>query len=293
MRSLINLKTDHFGFKTIFHASMGIAILLIGNLSASLVFDLLFYFSHIDFQFFRILISPVMTIVISTLLIYIYIAKILKMQLSDFRICKPEDIITWVLYAIILPFSISCVFLFLVPGTFTRTNLSSKIIVIRIINAVLSIGITTGITEELIFRGFIMRLLELRWNKYIAIIIPSIFFGLLHIINLKYFNAGDVIILLIASTSAGIMFSTIAYKSRSIWPAAIVHGIWNMIIIGGIFGISIDPEYSIFTYTLGSNYIFLTGGEYGIESSLIAIIGYVVITISIWFFQHTLAFPEK
>ncbi len=39
--------------------------------------------------------------------------------------------------------------------------------------------------------------------------------------------------------SVGIIFSLIVYESGSIWSSAIVHGIWNVIIIGEILNINI------------------------------------------------------
>jgi alanine dehydrogenase len=146
-------------------------------------------------------------------------------------------------------------------------------------NAIFNTCFVAGITEEVVFRGFIMRLLEIRWNKYVAIIAPSVLFGLLHIFNMENFNIADVLMLLVAGTSVGIMFSTIAYQSGSVWSSALVHGIWNMIVIGGILEISIKPKQSIFTYTLNSNSTLLTGGAFGVESSLPAIIGYGIVIV--------------
>lgn len=39
----------------------------------------------------------------------------------------------------------------------------------------------------------------------------------------------------LAGTLSGIMFSLIAVKSGSVWNSGIVHAIWNIIIVGGSF----------------------------------------------------------
>ena len=267
---------------------MGIAILVISALLASSPFVLYNIVTKSQAQFpqLRIILSSVLGIAIPLLLVNFYAAKILKAPMRDFRVCKPKNIVIWIFCAMALPLAVSVFFILLTPGTFAVSDLSSELVALRIMNAVFSSCFVAGITEELIFRGLIMRLLEVRWNKYAAIIVPSVLFGLLHIFNMENFNIIDILILLIAGTSVGIMFSMIAYQSGSIWPGAVVHGIWNLIIVGGILEISTIPGKSIYTYTLNSNSTVLTGGAFGIESSLPAIIGYGLIIVIAWILQR-------
>ena len=280
---------DKFGIKTIFHVIVGIGILIIAALLSSLPFDMFYIITKIELPFqLLIIVKSILNIAILFLLIYLYAVKLLKMPWNDFRVCKTKSFMLWILCAAALPLAVSAFFILLTPGTFADSNLDSRLITLRIINAVFGICLTAGITEEIIFRGFIMRLLEVRWNKYVAIIAPSVLFGLLHIFNMESPNIVDILMLLIAGTSVGIMFSMIAYQSGSIWPGAAVHGIWNLIIIGGILEISVEPGNSIFTYTLGSQSTLLTGGKFGIESSIPAIIGYgIVILISVILISRT------
>ena len=44
----------------------------------------------------------------------------------------------------------------------------------------------TGIVEEVVFRGFIMTALERRWNRWAAVLLPSVLFGLVHITLFYY-----------------------------------------------------------------------------------------------------------
>ena len=63
--------------------------------------------------------------------------------------------------------------------------------------------------------------------------------------------------------------------------SGIVHAIWNVVIIGG--GLAIGEKmdkYSIMTYVLNSKDFAITGGEFGIESSIIALLGYVIVTLA-------------
>ena len=272
---LFDLKHDRFGFKTIFHVVMGVILLIVASLPTLLV-DLLFGSST---PILRIVISAVLNIAAVFLLVRLYIVKGFKMKLADFRICNPKNMGIWILVALVLPLAVSCFFIFLTPGTFTASNLSTADRIKTITEALFTFCLIAGVTEELIFRGLIMRILEIRWNKFIAITVPSVLFGLLHIFNIENFNITDVSLLLIAGTAVGMMFSLIAYQSGSIWANALVHGIWNLVIIGGILEISNRPTTSLFNYTLGSNSSLLTGGAFGIESSLPAIFGYLVVIL--------------
>lgn len=145
--------------------------------------------------------------------------------------------------------------------------------------AVFFYGFATGIVEEIIFRGVIMGSLEKRFNIKVAIIIPSVLFGMLHIIgnDLDFFS---VIQLLIAGSIVGVLFSLIAYESNSIWNSAVVHGVWNMAIIGGILyiGKSADSS-SIFNFVLKNKSFLLSGGDFGVEASVISIFVYLLFIV--------------
>ncbi len=124
-----------------------------------------------------------------------------------------------------------------------------------------------------------MSLIRERWNTKIAIIVPSVLFASVHLIGMN-FSTFSCILVLAAGTMVGIMFSMIAMESDSVWNSGIVHSIWNIIIIGGGLAISEKAnEYSVMTYVLDSKSFAITGGEFGIEASVIALIGYIVVTL--------------
>lgn len=275
--SLADLEHDRWGLKTIFHVLMGIVILIAGNILASLPVDLFFSITKVQPSVLVAVIRPLLTTAVLLILTIFYILKILKLPLCDFRICRSQNIIPWLLCAIVLPLAVSCFFILFTPGTFGFSELNRDQTIQLILKAVFGTCLTAGITEELIFRGLIMHILELRWGKAIAVFVPSVLFGLLHIFNMEAPNAIDILMLVIAGTGVGIMFSLIAIHSSSIWSSAVVHGIWNLIIIGGILEISVEPLLSIFTYRLESKSNLLTGGAFGIESSLPAVIGYGIV----------------
>ena len=91
-----------------------------------------------------------------------------------------------------------------------------------------------GFLEEIIFRGFLFKLLE-KDNVNKAIIITSITFGIGHIVNLL--NGADIISTLIQicySISIGYLFAIIFHKGKSLWPCIITHSLTNSLSIFNI-----------------------------------------------------------
>lgn len=85
------------------------------------------------------------------------------------------------------------------------------------------IMIGVGFLEEIIFRGFLYKMMA-KDNIKSAVIVSSLTFGIGHIVNL--FNGADIIPTLIQicyATAAGFMFVTIFQKGKSLWPCIITH----------------------------------------------------------------------
>ncbi len=144
--------------------------------------------------------------------------------------------------------------------------------------------------EEVLFRGYIMKLLENRWNKAVAIFVPSLIFGLIHLPNISSIETLDVILLSVAGTSVGVMFSLITYSSRNVWSAALVHAVWNIFIIGRFIKISANIKETsnpLLRYRIENESFFWTGGNFGIEASLPATLCYIsVIFIALFWWKN-------
>ena len=94
--------------------------------------------------------------------------------------------------------------------------------------------IGVGFLEEIIFRGFLFRMME-KANVKSAIIVSAITFGVGHIINLL--NGAELIPPLIQvcyATSIGFLFVIKFYKSKSLIPCIITHCIVNSLSIFNI-----------------------------------------------------------
>lgn len=230
-------------------------------------------------EIISLLLSSLIQVFSTFFLLRLFCRKILHISTADCRIkfIMPKPI--WFYCAFLLPCIVLATFFLFVPGLFSYNTLSDVQLLKRILTALVLTCITASLTEEMVFRGYIMKIIELKLGRLWSVLIPSILFSMFHLIgiNTKFL---DFIQLIAAGTSVGIMLSIICYKSNSIVSSALVHGIWNLIMIGGIINIGTEPNSSaVLNYTLNTTSRLLTGGSFGIEASLPAVIGYWCVII--------------
>lgn len=200
--------------------------------------------------------------------------RILKISLADCRIAKSGVKPVWAVCGIFMPMLVVIGFL-LVPGHWENPAVSPAQLPAVLSGAILFIGFAGGIVEEAVFRGVIMKAVEMRWNRYAAIFVPSIVFAAGHTIGMEIDLAG-FLQLMIAGSAVGILFSLVAYESGSIWSSAWLHGVWNIWMASGI--LSIGPEAqegALFNYVLDTDSLLITGGDFGSEASCLSIAVYL------------------
>ena len=213
------------------------------------------------------------------LLVRLYCTKVLKEELAAFCIPKCRVQIKWAVVAALLPVFVSAVYL-LLPGNYETIPLDAGVKAAFVTRGIFLAGVGAGVTEELLFRGLLMNAVIKKWGRLAGILAPSVLFASLHIIGMN-FSLFSCVQVMVAGTMVGVMFSLIALEGRSVWNSAIVHGVWNMIIIGGGLTIGTEiNEYSVCSYVLETRAFLLTGGEFGIESSVVAIIGYIAVSLA-------------
>lgn len=202
--------------------------------------------------------------------------KVLHTTKEDCYIREVKIHSVWIISAITLPLAVSSVLL-CIPGELMHNKMSAEAL-LRVIFIALFYSGAAGIVEEMVFRGIIMKVMEKRFGKIVAILVPSMIFGLLHATG--GMSIVDILILFIAGTSVGVMFSLITYENGSIWASAIVHVLWNIIIVGDIFRIGVvDSSEAIYFYKLQKSSSFLTGGTFGIEASFVSVLGYILVSL--------------
>ncbi|MCI9540294.1 MAG: CPBP family intramembrane metalloprotease [Lachnospiraceae bacterium] len=262
--------------KILKHIIIYLLLFLAGDLLNSLCFDLVFSIVKIPIRELYSILRMAGNLFITYLLFWLYTTKVLHQNMKDFRITFA--IKKWgILFAICLP--IFVVVIFGLIGNIVVNKFSfGKILFILI--AALFMAVKAGILEEMLFRGFIMKLLEDKWNKYVAVFLPSFLFSLLHIPSMETFSIGGIMLLVVSGTLVGVMFSVVTYKGDSISNSALLHAVWNFLIITDILHITtVKGVYGapIIAITIPSDNMLLTGGGFGIEASIIAIIGYSII----------------
>ncbi len=129
--------------------------------------------------------------------------------------------------------------------------------------------------EEVIFRGYIFRVLEKATNANWALILSALMFGAVHILN---FKGGEPLLMKLISCTvlgldAGLLFGCAFLLKRRLWFPLGIHTCWNL--FEGPFygtrisGLSLGKSFLIST-TNGPD--FLTGGIFGPEASVIELV---------------------
>ena len=124
--------------------------------------------------------------------------------------------------------------------------------------------INVGFIEEIIFRGFLFKMMA-KTNVKSAIIVSSITFGIGHIVNLL--NGADLIPTLLQicyAISIGYLFVIIFYKSKSLIPCIITHSLVNALSIfniDNVISLYIVPVFLIIVPLVYAVYINRTVKE--------------------------------
>ena len=141
----------------------------------------------------------------------------------------------------------------------------------------LAIFLVIGISEEIICRGIIFRLISDKWNVATGLVVSSLLFGFLHI-----FNDGATVwsSLAITLNSGWLMGMAYAYH-QTIWVPIGMHWAWNYL-EGGVFGCAVSGaplDYQPLITPRISGPDILTGGAFGPEASIICVALGIVLSI--------------
>lgn len=140
-------------------------------------------------------------------------------------------------------------------------------------------GVTASVavTEEVLFRGVLFRIMEERVGTVVALVVSSLVFGLTHIINVNATLWGGVSIAL----TGGLLMSAAYVVTRSLWLPIGLHFAWDFT-HAGIFGVALsgsgEPPRGLLRATLEGPTV-LSGGTFGPEASLIALLVCLVPTV--------------
>lgn len=132
-----------------------------------------------------------------------------------------------------------------------------------------------GLYEELVFRGLFLTSMIRKNSVLVSIVVSSIFFGITHSLN-----NGFQIMALVNLVILGTFESIYMLKTDNIWGVSAIHGMWNFT-QGNICGFNISgmnrTESVLFIRGTGTE--ILSGGNFGIEGSLYATMGLVIVIL--------------
>lgn len=131
-----------------------------------------------------------------------------------------------------------------------------------------AIMFTVAIIEEILVRGIIFRIIEEKLGTYTSLAISSVLFGAFHLIN-----PNGTLISSICITTAGFLLGAAFIYSRNLWMPIALHFAWNFTqsgIYGAITSGNAKTNNLIEAKIQGPE--FITGGEFGPEGSIQAIL---------------------
>lgn len=250
---------------------IGFLLLLFSQQGGSMVADLISLPKEISFVISCLI--YILLVVISMTLFNKYILK-KKLDLGIFPSLSTTS--KWFLLGISLPMILNLLVITLTKGEWIRNNSTSSTLLISF--ALFGLAVPAGVCEELIFRGFMFDFVNKKLGLVVACILPSFVFALVHILNGGLSITG-VVMLLLAGTVVGIMFTMIRIVTGNIWCGIIVHILWDLLCFNQqntLISLQNNPVpgNSILGYKFSNPSLFVTGGDYGIETSILGIIIY-------------------
>ncbi len=132
--------------------------------------------------------------------------------------------------------------------------------------AVICVGwIIQGAEEEIVCRGYMMATLSTKMPLWVAILVSSASFGIMH-----FFNTGFSVLAFINITLVGIAFALLAIRCNSLIPSCAFHSVWNWA-QGNFYGMPVSGNASgpsVMKFSLPEDMDIWTGGAFGVESGL-------------------------
>ena len=121
-----------------------------------------------------------------------------------------------------------------------------------------------GGVEEWIFRGYMYSALKERWHWWVAALVTSAGFALMHALNPNVSAAALLNVFL-----AGLLLALLVERSGSLWSATLAHGVWNF----AVASLASLPVSGVRVFHLLETSVSgpqaVTGGGFGPEGSLL------------------------
>ena len=147
--------------------------------------------------------------------------------------------------------------------------------------------ISVAVLEETIFRGYILQTLEERFGPVSALIVSSLVFGLIHLLN-----PGATFAAFLGTLAAGLFIGYTYLVTRRLWLPIGFHFAWNFV-QGPILGFPVSGiDIAGWIQQKTVNMPVWLGGEFGPEAGLFDIFVLLLGTIIVWRFAKTAYRPN-
>ena len=140
-----------------------------------------------------------------------------------------------------------------------------------------TIAFTVAILEEILLRGIVFRIAEEKWGSIIALIISGVIFAGLHLVNPHV-----TVISILCITTVGVLLGAAYMYYRSLWVPIAIHFAWNFTqngILGAITSGNEKTSSLLTTQITGPE--ILTGGQFGPEGSIQAVLFCLIVAVII------------
>lgn len=192
------------------------------------------------------------------------LAKANGMTMSDCYLSRPFITRTGAAAAVFFPILVFLWESWGAAGTWYVNKSVSFSLLTALFHAFFYSGLSSGVGEEMLFRGYLTGLCVKLKRPLDPYILPGILFALGHLPQLLHQTSPLLFALqFFQYLSLSFFLTSLTLKSRSIWDAALFHASWNLFVAGNsVISTEITPNpNAIFTYVLEGEPIFLFSQE--------------------------------
>lgn len=143
--------------------------------------------------------------------------------------------------------------------------------------------------EEIAYRCILFRIVETVWGTVPALCLQSVVFALAHLENIEG-RAGtqELATMLVSVTLTGALWALVFVLSRNLWVASANHAAWNFTIILSGLPLSGIEDWRRTAPMVGEyrGPVWLTGGLFGPESSIVTIVVLAVVVAALLYWAR-------
>lgn len=137
-----------------------------------------------------------------------------------------------------------------------------------------------AVVEETLFRGYVLKNLMISFNKYVALVVSSILFSLMHI-----FNPNVDLFSLFNLFLVGMLFGISYIYTKNLWFPIALHLSWNLFQTLFGFNVSGQDTYSLIEFKINEANL-INGGAFGFEGSYLSVIAQIITIIGIGIYYN-------